>query len=119
MPTSSKKTANKPAANLSQIKKSVAKEVVVKTLASKATAKREAASLSNKAIMPNTETTTSKPVPEKCVINNIVSPEDRHHMIATAAYFCAEQRGFPEGFDMEDWILSEKAIDAMLNAINA
>lgn len=50
------------------------------------------------------------------VEKNTVTPEDRYRMIATAAYFCAEQRGFAGGCEMEDWISGEAQIDAMLNA---
>ena len=53
--------------------------------------------------------------PQKSVQKNTVSPEHRNHMISTAAYFLAEQRGFSEGYEMEDWNSSEIWVDAMLN----
>ncbi len=43
-----------------------------------------------------------------------VSPEHRYHMIATAAYFLAERRGFAGGYEMQDWIAAEAEIDAQL-----
>lgn len=43
-----------------------------------------------------------------------VSPEHRYHMIATAAYFLAERRGFAGGYEMQDWISAEAEIDAQL-----
>ena len=40
--------------------------------------------------------------------------EDRHNMIATAAYFRAERRGFNSGGETEDWLAAEAEIDSML-----
>lgn len=42
------------------------------------------------------------------------SAESRQAMIAEAAYFIAEQRGFGSGRELEDWLLAEKQIDAVL-----
>ena len=36
-------------------------------------------------------------------------------MIAEAAYFRAEKRGFAEGDPMQDWLEAEREIDCMLN----
>lgn len=52
--------------------------------------------------------------PGKAVKNNTVSPELRSYMVATAAYFLAEKRGFASGCEMQDWALAEADIDAML-----
>jgi hypothetical protein len=38
--------------------------------------------------------------------------EDRHSMIATAAYYQAEQRGFNGVSEMQDWLEAEAEIDA-------
>lgn len=43
-----------------------------------------------------------------------IDPELRHEMIATAAYFIAEQRGFVPGHEAEDWHRAEAAIDKQL-----
>ena len=40
--------------------------------------------------------------------------DERHRRIAEAAYFRAEQRGFPIGTELEDWLEAERAIDATL-----
>jgi len=45
-----------------------------------------------------------------------VSPEERHHMIESAAYFLALKRGFVEGFELDDWVRAEREIDAALAA---
>lgn len=45
---------------------------------------------------------------------NTVIPEERHHMIAEAAYFRAEHRAF-QGANLErDWLESEVEIDNLL-----
>jgi hypothetical protein len=46
------------------------------------------------------------------------SPEERRHMIAEAAYFRAEKRGFVNGDPVEDWILAERQIDEALGIQN-
>lgn len=43
-----------------------------------------------------------------------VDPEVRHEMIATAAYYIAEQRGFAPGHELADWRAAEAAVDASL-----
>lgn len=48
-----------------------------------------------------------------------IDPELRLEMIATAAYFIAEQRGFVPGHEMEDWYRAEAAIDKQLPRILA
>ncbi|HEY8051341.1 MAG TPA: DUF2934 domain-containing protein [Steroidobacteraceae bacterium] len=35
-------------------------------------------------------------------------------MIAEAAYYCAEQRGFDPGRELDDWLAAESRIDAAL-----
>lgn len=43
---------------------------------------------------------------------DIAKNEDRHNMIATAAYYHAEQRGFDGVSEMQDWLEAEAEIDA-------
>jgi len=43
-----------------------------------------------------------------------VDPEYRREMIATAAYFIAEQRGFVPGHELDDWRAAEDAVSATL-----
>lgn len=42
--------------------------------------------------------------------------EDRYRMIAEAAYFRAEQRGFAPGDELADWLAAELDIDALLQS---
>lgn len=43
-----------------------------------------------------------------------VAPERRDQMIAEAAYFRAEKRGFSGGHMMHDWLEAEAEVDRML-----
>lgn len=43
-----------------------------------------------------------------------VSPEQRHAMIAQAAYYRAEQRGFAPGGELQDWLAAEAEIKRAL-----
>lgn len=43
-----------------------------------------------------------------------VTPEQRYCMIAEAAYFRAESRGFEGGDPSQDWVEAEAQIDALL-----
>jgi hypothetical protein len=48
-----------------------------------------------------------------------VDPEFRHEMVATAAYYIAEQRGFAPGHEVDDWLAAEAAVDQTLGRIPA
>ena len=43
-----------------------------------------------------------------------VSDDQRRAMIAEAAFFHAEQRGFAPGGEVEDWLAAEAEVDALL-----
>jgi hypothetical protein len=43
-----------------------------------------------------------------------VDPETRELMIAEAAYYCAEKRGFAPGHELEDWLEAEAQIEVVL-----
>ncbi len=43
-----------------------------------------------------------------------IDPEIRRQMIARAAYYRAEQRGFAGGSQLQDWLDAEAEIDRML-----
>jgi hypothetical protein len=43
-----------------------------------------------------------------------VSPEERHQMIAVAAYYLAEQRGFCTGYEIQDWFAAQEEVDRQL-----
>ena len=43
-----------------------------------------------------------------------VTPKERDKMVAVAAYFRAERRGFVPGHEVEDWCQAAAIIDSML-----
>jgi len=43
-----------------------------------------------------------------------VGPEKRAALIAEAAFFRAEKRGFAPGHEVEDWLAAESEVDAKL-----
>ena len=59
-----------------------------------------------------TEPVVTKPRKRKTVIANAPShaPEALQHMIATAAYYLAEQRCFAPGYEVQDWLAAERQI---------
>ena len=48
------------------------------------------------------------------VFTPYVEPERRAEMIALAAYYRAESRGFAPGHETEDWLAAEAEVDANL-----
>lgn len=102
-------------------KKSVSKQAAVKKkVASKAPVTNPApvakkapvtkkAPVAKKAAPAVKEKVASKPA-EKPVI----SPRERYEMIATRAYYRAEQRNFAPGNEEQDWYECEQIVDEML-----
>jgi len=56
---------------------------------------------------------SSKKLPQQVVA--AMTEEDRRHMIAEAAYYNAEHRGFQGGNIEEDWCIAEAEIENMLS----
>ncbi|HTU66546.1 MAG TPA: DUF2934 domain-containing protein [Steroidobacteraceae bacterium] len=52
--------------------------------------------------------------PEATSFTPFVDPERRSALIAEAAYYRAEKRGFAPGGDAEDWLAAESEVDARL-----
>ncbi len=117
--TAVKKTDVKPVAKVVAKKSAVAKTVAAKPVRKAAVKKPDVkveASLAKKTTAKKTEKPAAAAVvkrkPRKAA--NAVSHELRNHMVATAAYFMAEKRGFAAGCEKQDWALAEAEIDAML-----
>jgi Protein of unknown function (DUF2934) len=43
-----------------------------------------------------------------------ISSDGRQSMVAQAAYFRAERRGFEPGHEVEDWLAAEREVDDLL-----
>lgn len=101
-----------------------------KTASSSTTTNKKASTATASSVVTSTEKTAIKK-PKK---NKVASPkvsstikssatqqpitrfnqEQRHQLIATAAYLRAEKRGFMGGDPIEDWLQAESEIDATL-----
>ncbi len=57
---------------------------------------------------------TAKKTTKKISTSATISPRERYEMIATMAYYRAEQRNFAPGHDVEDWFECESIIDNMM-----
>jgi hypothetical protein len=60
-------------------------------------------------------TGAAKPTPpDQTAASGAVLPEARNRMVAEAAYYIAEHRGFAKGSPLEDWLAAEAQINTML-----
>lgn len=49
--------------------------------------------------------------------NAVDESEQRRSMIARAAYYRAERRGFEPGRELEDWVVAESEVDGLLRRV--
>ena len=108
---SSKKAAGKTGGSRkkSPVKKVVKKKVVNKTTAKTAVKKK----VVKKTAAPRRKTPAGGKVAEATLRR--IDPRERYEMIAKMAYFRAEKRGFEAGWEIEDWLESERLVNEMLN----
>ena len=57
---------------------------------------------------------TRKKKQQRSGVSSATFATERHRMIAEAAYYRAEERGFQAGLEMLDWLAAEKNIDGRL-----
>lgn len=97
-----------------------AKKVVKKVAKKKVATTKKSAVKKDSAGKSAKKTVTKKKVTKKKAAAKATSPvgvtmEERWRMIATAAYYKAEQRGFAPGDEFKDWLDAEAEIDALLS----
>ena len=56
----------------------------------------------------------SKANPDLAPSRAPATPDQRQSMVAEAAYYYAEHRGFVAGYELNDWLAAEDQIDATL-----
>lgn len=56
----------------------------------------------------------ANPRGERGASRSSVSADERHRMIAEAAYYIAQQRGFQGDLSLDDWLRAEADVDASL-----
>ncbi|MCU7918201.1 MAG: DUF2934 domain-containing protein [Candidatus Thiodiazotropha sp. (ex Epidulcina cf. delphinae)] len=81
-----------------------------KTAKAKATTNRKLVSKKTATKKRVVKKASAKGVPVK----QVISPRERYEMIATMAYYRAEQRNFEPGYDIQDWLDCESTIDDMM-----
>lgn len=92
----------------------VAKRVSRRKEAAKSNLMRLVPDLTETAVLPVVE---SEGTPR--LVATTVDAELRRQMVAAAAYFIAEGRGFAVGHELEDWVAAEAAVDAQLREVLA
>lgn len=60
-----------------------------------------------------------QPRPLGRVATPAIQPGQRELMIAEAAYYLAERRGFAPGAELEDWVAAESEIDRLFENLDA
>ena len=45
--------------------------------------------------------------------HDAIDPDLRHRMISEAAYYMYQQRGYVDGYDVDDWLQAEVQVDHM------
>ncbi len=61
-----------------------------------------------------TEVSAETPAETQVTRPSFVDPQQRAALIARAAYFRAQSRGFAPGGDLADWLAAEAEVDAEL-----
>lgn len=56
-----------------------------------------------------------KPAVHEDHLHSFIDPEGRWSMVAEAAYYRSESRGFEPGHEVEDWLAAELEIDRELS----
>lgn len=102
MPSPAKKSATTAA-------KSAAKPAEAKPAEAKNDAPAKGA-MAKAAVPVKPAAGTAKPAATRPVL----SPAERMKMIAEAAYFLAQKRGFSGGNELSDWVAAEKQVDSLL-----
>jgi hypothetical protein len=115
------KSTTTPTAKKTSTKKAVSEATTVVKTATDTTKKTVTKTPAvKKSAVAATDTKPAKvPAVKKVTAKNTktsVFPEQRYHMISTAAYYLAERRGFAGGYEMQDWISAEAEIDRQLKA---
>jgi hypothetical protein len=60
------------------------------------------------------ERTSTPPQTASPLVPPAPGPDERRAMIAEAAYYRAERRGFERGYELDDWLQAERDIERAL-----
>ena len=111
--TGEAKVANNSVAKPAPVKAAPAKAASVKKAPAK---KAPTVAAAKSTAKPKAKTATKSPSkPKPAAVATHISPAERMKMIAEAAYYLAEARGFSQGNDVNDWVIAEQQVNAKLN----
>ncbi len=65
--------------------------------------------------IPAKSPTTSAPE-DRADVGPSISPDEREKLVARAAYFRAEKRGFAPGCELQDWVEAEAEVLRLIGA---
>ncbi len=92
------------------------KRATSRVSASKSTSSKTVAAKPQTAMKSNVaKTAVSQRKPVAAQTRNEISHDVRQIMIAEAAYYRSERRGFLKGYEEEDWLQAECEVDNSLN----
>lgn len=62
----------------------------------------------------NDESNVMPDMPFEEGMHDVLEPDLRHRMISEAAYHLYAQRGYEDGYDVDDWLQAEAQIDHII-----
>jgi hypothetical protein len=69
------------------------------------------------ACSPDPYTLTERAPLRSAALEKVARADERHRMIAQAAYYMAEKRAFEPGRELDDWLAAEHEINARCGLI--
>lgn len=122
MASTNKTTSGSKAGTPSKPTKTVTKKATPEAASAKATvakaaAKSSAAAPATAKTAPARSTVASKPAAKQPAAK-VISSEERHRLIAEAAYLLAEKRGFQGGSPEQDWFDAAAQVDQVIMGSN-
>ncbi len=85
------------------------------TAAPRHAGRRKASPIPPSTIVATSEHAVATPAPT-VLQSSMADAEARRQMIAEAAYFVAEKRGFARGGEVDDWLSAEAEIDRLMRS---
>jgi len=117
-PVTAKPAKKKAPSKATSVKAATAKVTAVKAAPVKATTAKAAAvktaAKPAQAVDAKKAAPAKKRAPRQATAMPVIEAGERQHLIAVAAYYLAERRGFVDGSPHDDWLLAEREIDAMI-----
>jgi PHD/YefM family antitoxin component YafN of YafNO toxin-antitoxin module len=99
-------------------KKIAAKKVAAKKSVSKKAVAKKKAVPKKKAVTKKTVVSKKKAAAKKAPGVTYISNEERYRMVQESAYLLSEKQNFEPGRDMDNWLLAEIQIEALMKNKN-